>query len=196
MANLVPILGVIFMDWDLALIMVLYWAENGVIGIYHLVKLKMAGYNTVGLLFFLMHYGVFWTVHGAFMIGLFVEGNLFDSEFMLNFLLGLTFLFVSHGVSYMTNFVANEEYKRNRGKLFMQPYTRVVILHLAILFGAFLALGLGQGMGPLIVLIIGKTVVDIFAHLKSHHVIDIASDQKMSFKLNSREINTDQLYKN
>src|SRR5204863_10015123 len=39
-ANLVPLAGVLFFGWDLSSVMVLFWAESGVIGFY--TALKMA----------------------------------------------------------------------------------------------------------------------------------------------------------
>jgi hypothetical protein len=40
--NLVPIAGVLWLGWDLALILVLYWAENGLVGLANLVKILAA----------------------------------------------------------------------------------------------------------------------------------------------------------
>ena len=89
-ANLVPVLGVLFLGWDLATILVLYWIENGIVGILNVPKVLMArgpmpavtagaeleesmlGVSTAGAArvmlapFFLIHYGMFWLVHGIF----------------------------------------------------------------------------------------------------------------------------------
>jgi energy-converting hydrogenase Eha subunit C len=45
------------------------------------------------------------------------------------------------------------------------PYTRVVILHLTIIFGAFAVALLGQPIGALVVMVLLKTGVDLAAHL-------------------------------
>ena len=42
-ANLIPVFGVLQLDWDVGAIVVLYWCENLVIGFYTLIKLFMAG---------------------------------------------------------------------------------------------------------------------------------------------------------
>jgi hypothetical protein len=47
-----------------------------------------------------------------------------------------------------------------------QPYARVVVLHLAILFGGWIALALGSNVGVLMLLIAGKTVLDLSLHLR------------------------------
>ena len=42
-ANLIPVFGVLHLDWDVGAIVVLYGCENLVIGVYTLIKLCMAG---------------------------------------------------------------------------------------------------------------------------------------------------------
>ena len=86
--NLIPIGGVLFLGWDLLLILALYWAENGVVGVINVLKILMAeGTDTAGsgtfrmtvngravqsmtrlgtAGFFCLHYGIFWIVHGVF----------------------------------------------------------------------------------------------------------------------------------
>jgi hypothetical protein len=92
-ANLVPLVGALFFGWDLWTIIALYWAENGIIGLYTVAKilraegtspvvgrLRRAGLSPAqqGALgaasraataaFFMVHYGFFWFVHGIFVL--------------------------------------------------------------------------------------------------------------------------------
>ena len=57
--NLIPIAGVLWLDWDLASIIILYWLENLVIGFYTLLKMLhlqgLAGLFPAA--FFCLHYG-------------------------------------------------------------------------------------------------------------------------------------------
>jgi hypothetical protein len=48
------------------------------------------------------------------------------------------------------------------------PYGRVVMLHLTILFGAFIIAILGAPIGALIVLVVLKTAFDLRLHLRQH----------------------------
>ncbi|MBP6875185.1 MAG: hypothetical protein KBD56_03885 [Candidatus Eisenbacteria bacterium] len=86
-ANLLPLAGVLFLHWDAATIVLLYWAENLVIGGYQV--LKMALLKTehpiqqlgklVAIPFFCLHFGGFCAVHGLFLVGLLRIGGGFDS---------------------------------------------------------------------------------------------------------------------
>jgi hypothetical protein len=48
------------------------------------------------------------------------------------------------------------------------PYGRVIVLHLTILFGAFVAALLGAPIGVLIILVVLKTAFDLRLHLREH----------------------------
>ena len=59
LANLIPLFGVLYLDWDVGSIVVLYWAENLIIGGYTVLKMLVTG--KLGalplILFFCRHYG-------------------------------------------------------------------------------------------------------------------------------------------
>ena len=50
----------------------------------------------------------------------------------------------------------------------VQPYGRVVVLHLAIILGGMAAMALGSPMCSLIVLLALKVALDFRAHVKEH----------------------------
>src|SRR6185503_5564408 len=72
-ANMVPLLGVLALDWDLYGVMVLYWAENSIIGLYNVLKmLRVGGAKAAPLAaFFCVHYGIFMLVHFVFVRSMF-----------------------------------------------------------------------------------------------------------------------------
>lgn len=128
--------------------------------------------------FFIVHYGIFCTVHGAFVFVLFsgdrplqggppsVDG-VFERFGQEQLWWGVAALAVSHMVSFFTNYLGRGEYRRHLPMVLMfQPYVRVVVLHVAILFGAFATMALGSPIVVVILLIIGKTILDLFFHVR------------------------------
>ena len=61
LANLVPIAGVLYMDWDVGAIIVLYWTENLIAGGYTIFKMLLAGGKGMPfhMVLFCIHYGFF-----------------------------------------------------------------------------------------------------------------------------------------
>ena len=131
--------------------------------------------------FFAFHYGMFCFVHGIFVAGLLGGGFkasggperfLFAAvkhAFAGDLCVPALVLLLSHGFSFAYNFVLGGEYKSAElGRLMGAPYGRVVVLHLAILLGAFAAMALGSNAAVLAVLVILKIVLDARLHLKEH----------------------------
>ena len=184
LANLVPLVGVVFFDWSFFSIIFLYWFENVVIGIYTILRmlkceaggptqrypmtvngeLKMV--SKVGLtMFFVLHYGLFTSVHGVFVYQFFGP---FDIP-IWSFMSAAASLFVSHGVSFFTNFIGHEEYKKIfADTLMIQPYPRIIIVHLTVLFGGMIMKTYGATVRVLILMIILKTTIDLIAHSIEH----------------------------
>jgi len=69
------------------------------------------------------------------------------------------------------NYLGEKEYKLfNPIKLMIQPYKRIIVLHLAVISGAVLVTTLGSPLPLLCLLIIFKMGMDIFLHIKEHHL--------------------------
>lgn len=198
-ANVVPVVGVLAWDWSIATILALYWLENGIIGVSNVIRMVTAagpGETHLGKLFlvpfFIVHYGLFWTVHGVFVTSFFGAGldavgtgigtgGPFGLGVVSSVLLGVDSgtlawgvlsLALGHGVSLVSNYFLGGEVRRvTAAALMARPYGRVVILHLTIIFGAFAAMLLGAPIGALLVLVVTKTVVDVGAHLREHRAI-------------------------
>jgi len=72
LANLVPLAGVLFFDWDALALLLLYWLENLVIGGYTLLRMLRAdGVKALGIgAFFTFHYSFFCAIHGVFILAI------------------------------------------------------------------------------------------------------------------------------
>jgi hypothetical protein len=84
----------------------------------------------------------------------------------------LAALILSHGISFATNFGGNREYrhKRVREKM-MAPYSRIVLMHVTLIFGGLVTMMLRDPVPVLLLFIIVKIIVDVRAHLKEHNVM-------------------------
>src|SRR3712207_5035022 len=49
-ANLIPLVGVVFFGWSLLTILVLYWLENGIVGLWNVPKIILAKGSLVATL--------------------------------------------------------------------------------------------------------------------------------------------------
>ena len=175
-ANVVPLVGVIWFGWDLFGVMWLYWAENGVIGAYALFRILAASGEGHGQKlfmgpFFVVHFGGFWLVHGAFVVSLFggdargpVTG--FYENVPWEGLIGLA---LSHGASFVLNFLGKGEWREATPQLEMfRPYGRVILLHIVLIVGGFLVQSTGSGVLALALLVAFKTALDLGVHLVGH----------------------------
>ena len=172
-ANLVPLVGVLVFGWSLFGVMWLYWAENGVVGAFALLRILTAGEGHARKLFmapfFVVHFGLFWTVHGAFVVSLFGdEGALWVASGGLQ-TEGLLALVLSHGASFALNFLARGEWRAaTPSSEMIKPYGRVVMLHVVILVGGFFVETTGSGVVALALLVGLKTALDLGVHLVGH----------------------------
>ena len=80
-ANSIPVIGVIFLKWNPYMILLIYWGESLIIGLFNIFKMIISGaiqdrkFSPPGFtagaglsLFFTVHYGMFMFVHGVFIV--------------------------------------------------------------------------------------------------------------------------------
>jgi len=184
-ANLVPIAGVLTHHWSVFVVLLLYWSENVVVGVFNVLRMASADPQEpvlwAGKLFiipfFIVHYGMFTFVHGMFIVALF-GGPLAHAPDMMSGAgllravrsAGIGYavagLFLSHGFSFFHNYIGSGEFRRvNLMQLMGQPYARIVVLHLTTLLGGFAATAAGAPIYALVVLVLLKTALDLRAHL-------------------------------
>ncbi len=194
-ANLIPLFGVLFLGWSVWAILILYWLENGVVGGFNVLKIlraeggagdqnpwarpdgrpasamARAGVAT----FFCVHYGIFWFVHGVFVLALPAFGaiggssDFADGMDPLAILVALVALVISHGVSFWFNYLGHGEYRTASPmtQMFI-PYGRLVVLHVTIIVGAIAISFLGAPAIVVAILVGLKTLLDLGFHLAEH----------------------------
>jgi hypothetical protein len=205
LANLVPVFGALYLDWDVSSIIVLYWAENLIVGGFTLLKMLVAGKAGAlfRMLFFCVHYGGFCAIHGIFVLELTrFAGEDFSPAAAASwpgplallqmfigmvqqvlaaapeaFLWGCLALLLSHGTSFLLLFIGQQEYRHaTLNDLMKAPYRRIVVMHVAVIAGGFLVVRLGSPLGLLFALVALKTGMDIMLHNRSHRRSAVAGD--------------------
>ena len=144
--------------------------------------------------FFIIHYGGFTAGHGLFLLAIFKEDIAkrvlegFTWPFVLIFVellfnvvkqmyliipsqmkIAILSLFISHGVSFVYNYLLKGEYASDKSpNLMASPYKRVIIMQFTILGGAYWAMTIGSPAALLFTLVLLKTLFDVILHLRSH----------------------------
>lgn len=149
--------------------------------------------------FFMIHYGGFCFVHGIFVFvllsgdgplgagGAALGLNPFNMVQSIPQMLSEKHLWWavlalagSHLYSFFRNYLGRGEFRRTiLPELMIKPYGRIVLLHVALLFGAFVIVWLGSPIFLLLILIVGKTILDLKLHLREHQqleeIVDVSS---------------------
>lgn len=185
-ANLVPLAGVLFFGWSVFATLLLFWVENAIVGAFNVLRMLFATPQLVAMWFlklfmipfFIVHYGMFVTVHGIFVLSLFGTAPAKAFPSLATFAHAVQAagiapaawgLALSHGVSFAFNYIGTGEYRTVLlPSLMSRPYGRVMVLHVVILLGGFLVQLLGSSLIPLALLVVLKTGLDLFAHLREH----------------------------
>ncbi len=208
-ANLLPLAGVAFWGWQVGDVVMLYWAENLVIGAFNVLRMAMARgeggseevperyrATTLGELagrvfiigFFIVHYGMFCYVHGAFVAHLFPPSGIRASEEPFSVLAAMLqdgvvlaamgAIVASHALSFLRNYVAGGEF-RGAGvdQLMTSPYKRIVFTHVFILAGAFLLLAIGSPLVAMLLFVVLKIEFDAHAHVKERRAAAAPPDE-------------------
>ncbi len=206
LANLLPLGLVLFLDWDVAALMILYWSENLILGFFTLARMLLVSpLGGLGLgAFFCIHYGGFCAAHGFFLLAMLLDVDtdpigddpwplfLVFVQMLVNvvrevlaqapasWLWAFAALFASHGFSFIRNFLlAGERRSADLRKLMTAPYGRIILLHVVVIFGGMLVLTLGESVYMLLLLVVLKIAVDIKLHLRERAKMAPAADHPL-----------------
>jgi len=195
-ANMIPAGGVLFLGWGVFDVLLLYWTENVVIGVFNVLRMLMVQPVNLALWlgklflvpFFVVHYGMFTAVHGFFLVALFQDetaaanlpgptASMPDMLFEVlatvldrpEALLVVGSLVLSHGYSFVANYLGRgENLKASLPQLMTQPYSRIVVMHVTIIGMGFLVILTGTRVVGVLLLVALKIGVDMWAHVREH----------------------------
>ena len=156
--------GVLALGWSPFIVIMLYWFENVVIGVFSLAKILLTGAHLgaaslVGVLstgvFFIVHYGMFTVGHGVLLVQLFgstelgrgaTDGSLFAPlGATLHYLLSdregwlaVIAIIAVHAGLFIQWSLRTRELPTALNELIRAPYGRIIVLHITLIAGAFL----------------------------------------------------------
>jgi len=182
-ANVIPLLGAYFLNWQLAEIVILYWAETLILLFYHSVR-NIAVSPIMGFfqsIFNCVHIIMFAAIHFAFIWNIFVLGFWIPTaekdeslatvfNYLIHLWPALVALFASHGYSLFLHFFQNPNAEKVPLKA-LSLFVRIIIMHIVVIFGGILALLTNSHWTTLLLLVSLKTIADAKAHSKQHNLL-------------------------
>lgn len=179
LVGLVPLLGVLWLNWSAWTVMLLFWIENVLLGGITLLRILLAmpadravWLGKLFLLpFFVVHYGFFCAGHLVFVVLLFGEHGMRGVQSPWDHLTNVpeflqrdpTLVWASCVIAgvllvrMLIDYVLSGAYRTAGPQAeMMRPYSRIVVLHLALIFGGFLVMTLGAPTLGVVVLILLK----------------------------------------
>ena len=182
-ANLVPLFGTLFLGWTSGDVLVVYWVETVVIGFYTILRMPVAWgwFALFSVPFFIVHFGVFLIIAGRLAIGAYVlvddvpgQGWATLDPIRGELQVFAVLMLASHGVSFVTNFIGNKEYrllKKDPEQLMVAPYRRIFVMMTSVVVGATLVFLTEAPSALMSIFIVLKIVADMIAHLNEHDMI-------------------------
>jgi hypothetical protein len=188
LANLVPVAGVFLFGWEVSSVAFLFWAEAVIIGVFNILKMICATPRNIARWIFkiilvpgfCVHYGAFCYALSFFVVGLFMQAHgetrhggddrptletyrhIIQTGNLLWPVIGLA---ASHGISFVTNYLRQGEYKSaDIFKLMFHPYLRLGLLLAAMVAGCFALAVWHMPRFMVLLLVAVKIVLDLLAH--------------------------------
>jgi uncharacterized protein DUF6498 len=183
-SNAVPLVGVLWLHWQVFPLVLLYWLENLVVGAFNVLRLLTAdpasGWRWIAKVLliplFCVHFGAFIFIHGVFVFILFggphfraaippTPAVVLQAIRQTGIVAALVATTVSHGVTFVWSYLRAGEYRHVAlWDLVRQPYARVLVLHLVVFATAYALFRHRTPVWGLAALVALKTVADLLAH--------------------------------
>lgn len=181
--NLIPLLGVFFLQWNLPIIIFLYWVETIFIGFIDFFKINKAEGSVIpddfknikindlnisiiskkGLARFLIYGLLIMSLACGILLFLMVGSLyiLFSKYVIINILL----ILISHIILYKTSFIDKGEYLNIHPIVFFtETFDKITIMIITIFIGGFFVWIFNEPIFGLSVMIIFKTLNNIFLY--------------------------------
>jgi hypothetical protein len=181
LSNLLTIVLAVMQQWDVHVLMWIYWGQSVVIGYFNVHRiLDLKEFSTANFLvndkpvdptpetqrqtavFFALHYGFF---HLGYLVFLLVGYSLQGAFTVAGIALCILVFYFNHRFSYYYNQEREREGVPNIGSILFFPYVRIVPMHLMIIMGGVF---LGNNSMALVLFLLLKTAADVAMHVIEH----------------------------
>jgi hypothetical protein len=153
---------------SISFILLFYWIENGIVGVFNIFRMISCGKNHVAKFFyvpfFIVHYGIFMIIHFFFLImliGWIGEYNVLTFTGISTIIIGIVALLVTHGMRFIVDETSGELRSKGPENYIMKPYPGIIVMHLTIILGAFIYSGLGKPFYIVMLIIVLKTFAEL-----------------------------------
>lgn len=191
-ANLIALLGMVFFDWSMLQTILIYWAESVIFVFYNNCKIIFSrlkpSIKITALIFTTISYVIFLTIHYIFLNVIFNNKIIaFNPNLFFPILIPIIFIFISHGISFIKNYIGRGEYTKlttydNVSEINSSILKRIVTEHSCLMVGGAAVLYINQPTIGIVLLIVIKTIIDIDFHLKSYGGNGLFQKQINTFK--------------
>jgi hypothetical protein len=181
LSNLFTIVLALVQQWDVHILMWIYWGQSVVIGYFNVHRiLGLEKFSTSGFrinnrpvkptratqrqtaVFFAMHYGIF---HLVYMFFLLSASGVQPGFPLFSVLVCILAFYLNHRFSYRYNRERERAGIPNIGNVMFFPYVRIIPMHLMIVIGSNF---LGNNSFALLLFLLLKTAADITMHVIEH----------------------------
>ena len=184
-SNLLPVIGILFLGWSMGNVMLLYWVENVMVGLFTIFKMIFADSQAGGwagrlalIVFFCIHFGGFCIGHLIAIMAIFMPrfSQSLNSQNtplnLLNILTGLWLpilgMFISYSIYFYQHYLGDGIYQRvTLSYLMGEPYQRIIPLHLGLILAGFFIMAVGSPIAVILLLVALKTGAEVVAYRRS-----------------------------
>lgn len=182
--NLLPLLGIFYLGWDATTLIILYWMETAVVGIWLAIRLAFASDSALPTnlhasrtttpdgpalaVFLLLHGGFFMFIHMFFLTGI-APGEwsrhlASPQAFLFGFVIPTGLWIPVAGLFAVRGALTLDEIRSNRdtGHLVAGFYLRIIVMQLVIILGGMVALLLGNPVVLLVLIVALKTIGEVY----------------------------------
>jgi hypothetical protein len=177
--NLLPIAGALLFDWSLFALLLLYWGENGIVGLYTIAKMlnaskqgELGKSRSYLIIFYITHYSTFWVLHGVALVFVLQTFGASVNGAGVLFFATLALYAVQHAMSHKMNWLGQREFERISSTHTMAlPYVRVGGTLILSIVAAFTLWQFDEPPIGLAVFAALKLVVDAASHVLVHRAL-------------------------